>query len=166
MTHLPIGRSAHLYRLGGRGSSRHPIRGRNRVGPLTEPIELWAHGARRPSVYVCRRCKAGYNLLIQGTEDQRHAYAKWQAVRCCDARCENCQAPVKRYHSRCDACQRLHLEALRRAWAPRAKPVPYEGGWIYSDHVSGLGWRLFLSFGPRQARRLVDGPDVLLSEAP
>lgn len=137
MTHLPIGKSANLFRLGGRGPSRHPIRGRPRIGPVSDPIELWAPGAARPSIYVCRRCKTGYNMLLQGTDDERHAYARWQAARCCDARCERCQAPVQRFHSRCEACQRLHMAAQRRAWAPRAKPVPDDGGWVYSDDVQG-----------------------------
>lgn len=137
MTHIPIGRSAHLYRLGGRGPSRHPIRGRVRVGPLSEPIELWAPHATRPSIYVCRRCKTGYNLLIQGSDDERHAYAKWQAASCCDRRCERCQAPVKRHHSYCDACSRRRQAESRRAWAKRAKPVADDGGWIYTDDVNG-----------------------------
>lgn len=138
MSHTPVGRSAVLHRLASLGRpARHPIRSRPRIGPNSEPIELWAAGAKRPSLYVCRRCKSGYNLILMGSDDARHAHAKWQAARCCDARCERCQAPVARFHSRCDACHRLHMKDLRRAWAPRANPVPDDGGWIYSDHVSG-----------------------------
>lgn len=137
MNHIPIGRSNPLFRLRVSRPSRHPIRARPRVGPVSQPIELWAPGAKRPSIYVCRRCKTGYNLLLLGSDDERHAHAKWQAARCCDARCERCMAPVERYHSRCRDCQSLHLAEQRRAWAKRSRPVEYDGGWVYSEHVSG-----------------------------
>lgn len=75
--------------------------------------------------------------MLIGPDADRIAYARDQALRCCDNRCRTCNAPVQRHYSNCNECHEKRRKAERRAWAYRATPVPYDGGWIYTDHVSG-----------------------------
>lgn len=138
MAHLSQGRSTPIFRVGRKQPTRKVIRQQRRIAVFADPLEIGVRGRARPDMFACRRCGTTYstNMLI-GPDADRIAYARDQALRCCDNRCRTCNAPVQRHYSRCDECQDKHRRDERRAWAYRATPVPYDGGWVYSDHVSG-----------------------------
>lgn len=137
-SHLPVGRSAPLHRLGFRRPTRKPIRAERRIGTLRDPLVLVVAGTTRPQMYACPRCRTCYSTSsLIGPEAERIAYAREQAMRCCDGRCRTCNAPVERYWGSCRSCTEKRLAKERREWAVRSQPVPYDGGWIYSEHVCG-----------------------------
>lgn len=137
-SHLPVGRSSPLQRLRLRRPTRKPLRAQRRIGVVADPLAIVIAGTTRPQMYACPRCKTCYSTsMLIGPDAERIAYAREQAMRCCDGRCRTCNDPVERYHSSCHSCTNKRLAKERREWAARSKPVPYDGGWIYSDHVSG-----------------------------
>lgn len=142
MTFLPIGKAVSMHRLARvpLRSSRKPLRAQRRVAVTADPLELIVRGHERTVMFACRRCRTCYSTsTLIGPDPDRIAYAREQALRCCDGRCRTCNAPVQRFYTSCSDCTEKRRKRERRAWAYRAKPVPYDGGWIYSDHVQGYG---------------------------
>lgn len=114
---------------------RHPIKAATRV-TQREPREITLRGSDRTVAYICPSC----SMLLSpdqyhgGTRQDRLAAARNGAIHCCDARCQQCGTPVKKYHSRCCDCSEKRMAQERRAWAARAEPCTLaDTDWIYAD---------------------------------
>lgn len=110
-----------------------------RVVTGLEPLRVIAEWSGQLVAYACPRCGITYGMnLASGRQEDRDAYVRGLAAKCCNNSCAGCGASIPRFHSNCPDCYAKHNLMRRKSWAKRAKAVGIEAAeddWIMADGI-------------------------------
>lgn len=80
-SHLRIGQSTALHRLGVKRPTRKVIRAQRRVGLFADPIEVVVRGTEKPQMFACRRCGTMGDRRIDGAPHSRGSRSRGRVGR-------------------------------------------------------------------------------------